>query len=122
MTRVVPTHTTPVGEVARKAVVVTTLGSWAVAIGLAAVAVFKAFDPPYWAFGLPSLVPLAALVVLWPPARRTENAWLHLFFGALLLGLFGAAWGAYWALLVSAVTLGGMLLAPRSSSSRKRRR
>ena len=106
----------PVGEQARRVVALTTIGSWVLAILVSVVGAFRPFDPPYWAFGLPALVPLGALVVLWDPRRRVENAWLHLFFGAFLLGLFAAAWAAFWALPVAALTLLGMLVAPKERS------
>lgn len=109
----------PPGEQARRAVVVTTVGSWALAAVLATVAVLRPFDPPYWAFGLPSLVPLVALVVLWRPERRVQDAWLHLGFGAFLLGLFGAAWGAFWSLPVGGAVLLAMALAPRARTPRR---
>lgn len=105
----------PLGERARRIVALTTLGSWIAAILVSMIAAVRPFDPPYWAFGLPTLVPLGALLVLWQPRRRVENAWLHLFYGALLLGLYAGAWGAYWAMPIAAATLLGMLLAPRAA-------
>ena len=103
----------PPGEQARRAVVVTTLGSFALAVVVATVAAFRPYLGPLWPFGLPSLVPLAALAVLWRPERRVENAWSHLGLGAFSLGLYGAARGAFWSLAVGAVVLAAMLLAPR---------
>lgn len=99
----------------------TTVGSFAVVVVVLVVLAFVPSDPPSWVFGLPSLVPLGALPVLWEPKRRVANAWWHLFLGALFLGLLGAALGAFWAAGVSAVTLLGMALAPRPRRSRGRR-
>lgn len=109
----------PTGEQARRAVVVATLGSFAVAVVVATVGAFRPYVGPLWPFGLPSLVPLAAVAVLWKPERRVENAWLHLGLGAFFLGLFGAAWGALWSLPVSVLVLLTMLIAPKSKAQRR---
>lgn len=109
----------PAGEQVRRGIVAVLLGSWAVAFLVLCVAAVTPWEPPAWPFGLPSLVTVAGLAYFWRPARRVEGAWFALGTAALMLGLYGGAFGAFWSLPIGAVVLLGMLVAPRDRRGKR---